>query len=141
MVAHKHLPIWRDAQRLTMHLHEATTKAPREMRYTLVQRLLSESVEVSVAIANANRAKGSRRKESLGDVLDHLVRINILLQVALQQRCLSRRSAAHAIEMLDTISKQAHGWERSTIGHGKPELGASTRHPGEQDNRATPRQT
>jgi hypothetical protein len=106
VVAHKHLPIWRDAQRLTEHLHASTTKAPREMRYTLVQRLLSESVEVSVTIANANRASRKDRVVHIRTLHEHLTRVDVLLQVSLQQKCLSRKSAAHAIELLDNVARQ-----------------------------------
>ncbi len=54
MAIHKHLPIYRDAQRLVTELHDTTRKAPRDLRYTLVQRLLDEAVELCVDIADEN---------------------------------------------------------------------------------------
>ena len=50
MAAAKHLPVYKEASRLVRHLYETTKKAPRELRYTLVQRLLAESVELIVDI-------------------------------------------------------------------------------------------
>lgn len=56
MAIHKHLPIYRDAQRLVHQLTESTRKAPRDLRYTLVQQLVNESVELCCDIAPHRRS-------------------------------------------------------------------------------------
>jgi len=61
MAKSKSLPAYKEAQRLVSTLHETTKKAPKELRYTLVQRLLSESVELIVDIDTANRLQGHAR--------------------------------------------------------------------------------
>lgn len=48
MSTHKNLPIYREAGRLVAHLHQSTRKAPRDLRHTLIQRLLDEATEVCV---------------------------------------------------------------------------------------------
>ena len=62
MAKAKQLPVYKEAQRLVSVLHETTKKAPRELRYTLVQKLLTEAVEIIVDIESAN-------KSSLGETV------------------------------------------------------------------------
>ena len=65
MVAHKHLPIWRDAQQLVTQLTVSTRKAPRDLRYTLVQQMITEAVEACADIADANRSTGQHRVDTI----------------------------------------------------------------------------
>ena len=94
MAAAKHLPIYREAYRLVAHLHQATRKAPRDLRHTLVQRLLDETVECCVDIADANRASGEDRAARIDRLANRIHRVNTLLTVAMEQRCLSTGAAA-----------------------------------------------
>lgn len=114
MGAAKHLPIWKDAQRLVKMLHETTRKAPRDLRHTLVQRLLTEAIELLVDIDTANRTSGAQRLDHIRQAQQRIVRVDVLLQVATDQRCLSLGAAAQAIEKIDVLGRQAHGWAAST---------------------------
>lgn len=127
MARHKNLPIWRDAHRLVDQLHATTRKAPRDLRYTLVQQLISEAVEICVDIADANRATGTHRSDRLANLQRRTTRVDVLLQVAMDQHCISLGAAANAMETLDAVSRQAHGWAKHTnVGHGQPEPAPST---------------
>lgn len=112
------LPIYRSAYRLVQHLHQSTRKAPRDLRYTLVQRLLDESVEVCVDIADANRNTGPARSELLAALQRRIGRVDTLLAIAREQHCLSTGAAAVAMSHMDELGKQAHGWAKSNSGHG-----------------------
>lgn len=127
MTAHQGLPIYREAMRLTAHLHQCTRKAPRDLRHTLVQRLLEESVQACVHIAAANKAATANRAAAIAALSATITRIDVLLHVAREQHCLSTGAAAVAMEHIDALGKQAHGWGRHTNSHGgKPESGPST---------------
>lgn len=131
MSAHKNLPIYRDAQRLVGHLHQSTRKAPRDLRHTLVQRLLDESIEICVRIASANRTDSSDKAERalrIEAVQETISRTDVLLIVAREQRCLSTGAAAVAMEAIDKLGAQAFGWAKKTLGHrDQPESRASKR--------------
>lgn len=121
MAPHANLPIYRSAYRLVSHLHQATRKAPRDLRHTLVQRLLDEAVEVCVDVADANRNSSQDRIAVLMSLQRRIGRLDTLLQVAREQHCLSTGAAAVALGHLDELGRQAHGWTRSTrqdSGHG-----------------------
>lgn len=114
MAAAKHLPIYREAYRLVAHLHAATKKAPRDLRHTLVQRLLDEAVECCVDIADANRATGPERVDRINRLASRVARVETLLAVAMEQRCMSTGAAAVAMERTDSLARQTHGWARHT---------------------------
>jgi len=66
-----------------------------------VQQLVNESVELCCDIADANRATDHARAHQLEQLQRRTARIDILLQVATDQRCLSLGAAANAMDLLD----------------------------------------
>ena len=117
MAKSKSLPAYKEAQRLVSTLHETTKKAPKELRHTLVQRLLSESVELIVDIDTANRLQGHARGNQITKAQRRNSRLDVLLFVAMEQRCLSKGAAAKAMQHLDALGKQLHGWAKQTTSH------------------------
>jgi len=57
----KHLPVYKAASVLVRQIYDTTKKAPRELRYTLVHRLISESVDLLVDVDSANRSESMTR--------------------------------------------------------------------------------
>ena len=125
----KQLPIYKEAQRLVSVLHDTTRKAPRDLRHTLVQKLLSESVELIVHIDSANKSSMEKRLEHIQTAQKCVARLDVLLFVSLEQRCLSKGAAAKAMEHIDSLGKQVHGWEKNATNQvaraEKPESGLS----------------
>ena len=109
----KQLPVYKEAQRLVSLLHEATRKAPRDLRHTLVQKLLTEAVELIVNIDTANRNELEARVKNIQLAQQRVARLDILLFVSMEQRCLSRKAAIKAMEHVDGLGKQLHGWSRN----------------------------
>lgn len=114
MAPTKTLPIYRDATILVKQLHESTRKAPRDLRFTLVQNLLGEAVEICVDIVTANRAGGPDRAARLAVLASRITRVEVLLMVAIDQRCISKGAAANAMQHLDALGRQTAGWARAT---------------------------
>lgn len=117
MAKSKSLPAYKEAQRLVSVLHETTRKAPKELRLTLVQRLLSESVEVIVDIDTANRLQGHARANQIERAKRRSARLDVLLFVAMEHRCLSKGAAGKAMEHIDDLRRQLHGWGKQTTDH------------------------
>jgi len=106
----KQLPVYKEAQRLVSLLHESTRKAPRDLRHTLVQRLLSEAVEIIVDIDTANKQSNQDRVDAIRSAQQRVARLDVLLFVSMEQRCLSRKAAVKAMAHIDGLGKQLHGW-------------------------------
>ena len=109
----KQLPVYKEAQRLVSQLHDSTRKAPRDLRHTLVQKLLTEAVELMVDIDSANRNELDVRVEHIQFAQQRVARLDVLLFVSMEQRCLSRKAAFKSIENVDNLGKQLHGWRRN----------------------------
>jgi hypothetical protein len=110
MAKSKDLPAYKEAQRLVCTLYDSTKKAPREFRLTLVQRLLSEVVDLVVDIDTANRSSAEERVRCLLEIQKRMSRIDTLIFVGMEQRCLSRGAASKAILQIDSLSRQISGW-------------------------------
>lgn len=125
----KGLPVYKTGTQLVSHLYQTTKKAPRELRYTLVHKLLTEAVEMLVDIDTANRAfDPSDRLSFLREVQKRVIRVGVLLAVAFEQRCLSHGAMALCIQTSDALDMQLIGWAKHTekrasgIGALEPEL-------------------
>jgi hypothetical protein len=126
----KHLPAYKAASVLVRQLYDTTKKAPRELRYTLVHRLIGESVDLLVDIDSANRSESEVRFGFIREAQKRMVRINVLMTAAYEQRCISKGAAALFVESLSTLEKQLEGWARYTqkslVGIGQSKLESST---------------
>lgn len=109
-----YLPIYKEASRLVGHLYSTTKKAPRELRHTLVSRLLGEAVELVVDVDTAHRLEGKDRLDKISVVQQRVVRVSTLLSTAFEQRCLSTGAAAMCIASVDSLGAQAEGWRSFT---------------------------
>jgi len=127
----QNLPLYKAGTQLVSHLYQTTKKAPRELRYTLVQRLLSEAVEALVDVDEANRTfEPSERLLCLRNLQKRIVRIGVLLTTAFEQRCLSTGAMALCVQTVDAFDAQLTGWakqtEKKSVSIGSLEPGVST---------------
>lgn len=98
-----------------LHLYQTTKKAPRELRFTLVQKLLNEAVEILVDIDTANRTyEAPKRLSHLRSLQQRILRVGVLLTAAFEQRCLSHGALAVCIETMGSMERQALGWTVQT---------------------------
>jgi len=115
MASAKHLPVFKEGNRLVLDLYQTTKKAPRELRYTLVQKLLSVAIELVVSIDSANRQqKPGPRLAEIRVVQERHVRIGVLLTAAYEQRCLSKGAMAACLLRIEELEKQIVGWAKYT---------------------------
>ena len=126
----KHLPVYKAASVLVRQIYDTTKKAPRELRYTLVHRLISESVDLLVDVDSANRSESMTRFNFIREAQKRMVRISVLMTSAYEQRCISKGAAAIFVESLATLEKQLEGWskytQKSLVGVGQSKLEPST---------------
>jgi len=102
MAKSKHLSAYKEAQLLVNALHQSTKKAPRELRQTLVQRLLNESVEMIVDIDAANRSRGRDRARLIERATRRKTRTDVLLD-AIDQLMTRSVPVAHYGRYVDDI--------------------------------------
>lgn len=63
-----------------------------------------------VDIDTANRLCEQNRHDQINEAQRRKSRLDVLLFVAMDQRCLSKGAAAKAMEHIDNLGRQLYGW-------------------------------
>ena len=99
------------AYALTLWLIAKTGAMPRAHRFTLGDRIYSQSLDLVTALTQATFSRDkSRALETAGD---HVNSLRILLRLAKDIRLLSFDSYTYATGLLDEIGRMIGGWRKS----------------------------
>jgi hypothetical protein len=96
---------------LTLWLIEKTSRIPRAHRFTLGDRLYSQSLDLLTALTQA--AFSRDKSPSLAAASDRVNSIRILLRLAKDLHILSFDSYVHATGLLDEIGRMIGGWRKA----------------------------
>lgn len=111
MAIHSELPIYKAAYDLLDVAIESTRQMRRDVKQILGRKLVDECVEITVHIQQANRA---RDKAPLLLVLQERTQAaEVLFRVCRDKRYLDLGKYARAVELTQSIGRQATGWSRS----------------------------
>ena len=99
------------AYALALWLITKTGGMPRAHRFTLGDRIYSQSLDLVTALTQATFSRDkSRALESASDRVNSL---RILLRLAKDMHLMSFESYAHATGLLDEICRMIGGWRKS----------------------------
>ena len=112
MARYRHLPIWKAALELAVHLEQAVRRFPRYHKYTLGSELRQTAQRLCRLVARANDARETRAL-----VLDDLVltveEMKTLLTLAKEIGAFAQfNDFATAAELTVSLGKQSGGWRR-----------------------------
>lgn len=103
--------IYRTAYRLLLQSQPIVAQMPRTYRYDLGQRITNTLLDILTLIIEANRAhdkrEALRRLQVKHEILAMLYNVGVDLQA------ISRRHLATLLPLIDSIGKQATGWNKS----------------------------
>lgn len=90
---------------------ELVRSMPRDFKQSLGGKLRDECVEMSILIfrANTNRIKGPH----IEVLIEKLQVTELILRLACDLRQISKGQYASAVELTQSIGRQAGGWKRS----------------------------
>ena len=113
MARYAHLPIWKAAIDLAVHLEKAVRRFPRYHKYSLGSDLRQCARRLCRLVTRANEA----RAEARGKVLDELVLsvedMKTLLTLAQETHAFgSFNEFATAADLAVSLGKQSGGWRR-----------------------------
>lgn len=115
MALHTNLPIYKLAYDLLGLAADITRNMPRDFKQTLGRKIHEECVEMLVLIARANAASASSdRQGHIGKLLESLHVATLMLRLSHDKRYISRSQYANAVQLTDTIGRQAGGWRKFT---------------------------
>jgi len=113
-VIHTDLPIHRTGVRLLSLAVEVQQHMPRGVKRSLGDKLAHHCIEMLDLMAMANATRQGERMQHLRALMARHRAMLVLLRVSVDARYISTKRWASAIELLDSIGKQAHGWINKT---------------------------
>lgn len=115
MALHHELPIYKAAYDLLSMAVDVTRNLPRDFKRLIGEKVREECVELMVIIFRANVAR--EKVPHIEQLLERVQVIELLLRMSKDKRFISTGQYAKAIEITDTIGRQASGWKRTSAAH------------------------
>ncbi|MBT3192196.1 MAG: four helix bundle protein [Verrucomicrobia bacterium] len=115
MARYEHLPIFRDAYDLTVHVEKLVRGFGRYHKYTLGTDLRNKTRAVLDTIVEANNSNGERG-ERLEELRKRLESLKVLNRLCHDSEAFSggTRSYLHVAERITGLAKQNEGWIKAT---------------------------
>lgn len=112
MVMYNQLPIYRDAYSLLLEIYQASSRFPRDFKYTLGQDMKRDSLALFRDLYGANVSAENRQKH-LDSFLTAFELLKVELRLCVDLNVLPIKKLAQLSLIMDSIAKQASGWRRS----------------------------
>ncbi len=114
MARYEHLPIFREAYDLTVHIEKIVRNFSRYHKYTLGTDLRSKSRGILEKIIEANNARDDRAVHLL-ELRQELESFKVLARLCHESGGFaSTRSYLHVAERITNIARQNEGWLKKT---------------------------
>ena len=119
MARYEHLPIFRAAYDLTLHIEKIVRNFSRYHKYTLGTDLRNKSRGILEKIIQANNAREDRANHLL-ELRQELESFKVLARLCHESGGFaSTRSYLHVAERITNIARQNEGWLKKTRGKGR----------------------
>jgi hypothetical protein len=116
MARYEHLPIFRDAYDLTVHLEKIVRNFSRYHKYTLGTDLRNQSRRILALIVKANN-DAEKRAALLLELRQELEGFKVLARLGQDAGAFANtRSYLHVAERITNLAKQNEGWLKQTQG-------------------------
>lgn len=112
MALHHALPIYKAAYDLLELSVDLIRNMPRDVKPVIGAKLRDECLEITVLIFRANVAHD--KEPHLVELLERLQMAELLIRVSRDKRLISTPQYARAIELTESVGKQANGWRKNS---------------------------
>jgi hypothetical protein len=118
MALHTHLPIHRTGTDLLGLAARIYAQMPRGFKRTVGDKIMSHCSEMLDLMALANASRGEQRGLCIREILRHARAVTVWLRVGFDLRApnpvIPQELWANAVQMVDSVGKQANGWLNKT---------------------------
>ena len=111
MALHTDLPIYKDAYGLFDVIVDLAKNMPRDFKASIGGKLRDECIEILTLVFRANTARD--KGEHLSNLIERLQVAQLLLRLSRDKRLISTPQYARAIELTNSVGRQANGWRKS----------------------------
>ena len=113
MALHTALPIYKVSYDLLDIITDLAKNMPRDFKASIGGKLRDECVEIVVLIFRANVAR--EKSLHLDSLIERLQVTELLLRLSRDKHLISTGQYARAIELTNSVGKQAGGWKRAAV--------------------------
>ncbi len=110
MGMHTDLSIYKASMGLLHIATNMTRNIPRDLKQSLGKRVIDECIDVLMLIARANSTQDKR--PHLIELIERIQVVEFLMRLFKENRFISVDQHSKAIEITESIGKQANAWKR-----------------------------
>lgn len=110
MALHHQLPIYKAAYSLFDVITDLAKNMARDFKQSIGSKLRDECIEILTLIFRANTT--SEKAPHLAMLIERLQVAELLLRLSHDKRLISTKQYARAVEITQSIGKQAGGWKK-----------------------------
>ncbi|WP_119289586.1 four helix bundle protein [Azohydromonas sediminis] len=116
MARHEHLPIYKAAFDVAVHIERVVAGFPRYHKYTLGTELRQGSRAVLQRVVRANNARTvAARAAELLQLREEIDALLLTMRVGKERKAFKSFAAyLHAVEQVGSVARQNEGWLRQT---------------------------
>ena len=112
MATYDQLMVYKTSYDLTVEVMRLSKKLPRELRFTLGERVINSTVEMMISIYRVN-IEQANKFDKLGIAREELETLRLLVRIIKDLQYVSVAYFTTLSEMIESISKQLTAWHRS----------------------------
>ena len=125
------LKVYKSAYDLLLMTYTEMHTVPREVRYTLLERLRDELTEVLILVIRANATH-----DKIGLIIqarELIAKVKIRFRILSDMHCINEKKYARYAAAAVEVSKQLSGWQDYCAKHNTPKTSASVSIRNQQD--------
>jgi len=107
------LPVYKASYDLLLLVYEFSNHLSRDYKYTIGERLKSETLELLLLVFKSSTTDEKNKKVFILEAIDKIELIRLLLRVLKDLKQLSLKRYAQISILTENISKQLTGWKKS----------------------------
>ena len=111
MALYVELPVFKASYDLLLSVYQITALLKRDYRYTIGERLKTETLELVILIYKANSSQS--KLDVIKDAREKIEVIRLLFRVLKDMKQISLKGLVRINEQIELVSKQLTGWQKS----------------------------
>lgn len=113
MRTYSDLPVYKASYDLLLLVYEYSNPLSRDYKYTIGERLKSETLELLLLVFKSSTSEDKNKKVFILEAIDKIELVRLLLRVLKDLKQLSLKRYAQISILTENISKQITGWKKS----------------------------
>ncbi len=116
MALFSELPVYKLGYDLLISIYQRTGTFTREYKYTIGERLKSETLELLINIYKANKSKKETRGQYIEIARQHVEVVRLLTRIVKDLKVIGIKGFVALNVQIEALSKQLASWQKYTAG-------------------------